>query len=403
MLTLLFAPVLLAVAPTLVQERATPAPPEASEAVEFDQRLLAFAVRVEGSIAQGDPRFLSSSFDFEALMDTVDRGLDAPDAFRGPFTEGVASSFDLAQQIVDSNARSDGSYRFLRLLPGEPPRALFRLAGDDGLNYHELHLRIDEEAEPTGASAVRVVDVFVYVSGEALSTTFRRVYASGLVEANRSFLDRLLEGEGAYMKALPTIQEMNEAAYTDPERALELWASLDADVKFRTEVLTVRIQAASNVGDEAYLAALRDFREHHPDSPAMNLMLVDAHILRGETRKALRCVDALDEQVGGDPYLDLLRSNVLMSGGQLEEAFEHARRALERDPRLDYEAQWQFLTLGLAMDRHARTYRALLVLETEHGIEWQDLRAVEGYESFLASEAGKRWIERWTAANGDGR
>lgn len=396
MLTLLFALACSSTAPAILQQDPAPAP-IATPAVDPDtDRYLAFVHEVEATIAEGDAGFLSSSFDFVAMIAAMDAGLDAPDAYREPFTEGLASNFNLVSQIVELNAIYNGSYRFLHLMPGVPTRALFRLAGDNGINYHELHLVASKDS-------VRVVDAFVYASGEALTTTFKRGYASGLLEFDPTYAERVPEAQAIYFAALGTLQRMQQATALDPAAALEIWAGLNASVKYLPEILTARITAASNVGDAEYLAALGELRTHYPDSRALNLMMIDAHLLRGEFNKSLKRVDALDEQLGGDPYLDLLRGGILRGNGAFERALGCVRRAVEADPRLDYDAQWQFVEIGLASDRHVLTFAALVALETDYGMEWVDLRTAAGYESFVVSEVGQHWMERWIAANGDGR
>ncbi|QDU83947.1 hypothetical protein Pla163_10480 [Planctomycetes bacterium Pla163] len=395
MLSFLLALACSASTPATFQEGATPATP-VTEADAAAERFVAFAEAVEATIAEGDPSFMASHFDVGGLVAIMDAGLDAPADYREPFTEGLGSNFDLAAQIVGANAQFDGTYRFLRLMSGEPTRALFRLESNNGLNYHELHLVADAES-------VRIVDAFVYVSGESLSTTFKRGYVAGLVQYDPSLADTLPPTQKNYLSTLGALQRIKSVLASDPAAALAMWSELDASVKFLPEFLGARIAAASNVGEKEYLAALRDLREHYPDSPSMNLMMIDAYLLRGEFDQSLKCVDALDEQVGGDPYLELIRANIHLADGKFERAEKKVRRAIELDPLLDYLAQWKLIEIGLTADLHELTFEGLSSLETDYGIEWIDLRTAAGYESFVASEPGRRWIERWLAANGGGR
>lgn len=354
---------------------------------------VAFSRELEQTVLLGDASFFRKSLDFDALLATVTEGVEVEESFFAAFSKGIRSSFNFAEQVVAGLETGDGTYTFLKLLPDE--RALFRLAGDTGLNYHELFLRRGADG------SVSIVDVYVYASGERVTETMRRPYLAAAASVNRGILARLLEKESAYVEALPRIQEMIQLAQQDPAAALKVCESLPESVRTQPEILLVRSQIAAQVSDEAYLAALEDFSKHQPDSPALDLMLIDFHILRQEFDQALKRIDAVDERVGGDAYLDVLRGNVLWQAGRLDAAKKAANSARERDARLEYEVLWLLLDLALEQKDHAATLELMVALEEDYGVEWMDLSDIETYAAFVASPEYQQWKARAQSDEGD--
>jgi len=351
-------------------------------------RFVAFATALEESTRAWDPSFLEENFDFDAFMLTVTRDIEVEDVFRRAFSEAVRDNFSFGEVVVQNLTQFDGTYVFLRMLPGEPPRALFRFAGDDGLNYHELHLRERSDGR------ISIVDVFAYNTGEMLSETMRRPYVATASDQNRSLVSRLLRPEAAYVEALPRIEALIRLQQTGkPKKALAIYRSLPEEVRLQPEILALYLEIAFDVDDATYLKALAVYSEAHPDSPALDLLMIDFHLLRGEYEQCLARIDALDRRVLMDPYLDLYRGNVLLDAGRKKEARAKYEAAIERDPRLEYEAWWFLLGLAVLEEDHAATLELLLALESDYGVEMLDLESVEEYAKFVASPEYQRWLE----------
>ena len=56
----------------------------------------------------------------------------------------------------------------------------------------------------------------------------------------------------------------------------------------------------------------RRFSQAHPNDAMIDLISVDAYILRKAYDKALEAIDRVDKAIGRDPYLKVLRGNVLL-------------------------------------------------------------------------------------------
>ena len=110
----------------------------------------------------------------------------------------------LGAQIATA-VQAGGDYRFLRIRKqGDKKRLLFRLllADDEGLNYHELPLA----KRPDGK--VVAIDIYVYMSGETLSTTVRRMYLPLVAKRKQSSLARLAKKETDLISHIDKLQRM---------------------------------------------------------------------------------------------------------------------------------------------------------------------------------------------------
>ncbi len=369
------------------------APPSLAQETEDDavDPFVAFARQIEDTVAAFDPTFMDASFDLDAFFGFVTAGVDES-AFGRTFVAGAREAFEFATTIVASNAQYDGTYRFLRMLPGEPVRALFRHAGDDGLNYHELYLRRDDDG------AIAIIDVMPYATGRRFSATLRASYLNALATQDRSLVDRLLRSDPYTLEDFLRIGEVVNKLESDPEGALEVSEELHETLRQGTMVQMLRVQAAASVSDEAHLAALSEFKSLHPDFPGLTLILIDYHLLRGEHAEALAYVDRVDAMVLGDPFLDVLRGRICLLANETDEARAAAERALERDPSLGYEVAWLSLDIALTTRDHATTLAFLVALEDEHGIEWSDLTTVDSFAAFVGSPEHETWLARFDAA-----
>ena len=129
---------------------------------------------------------------------------------------------------------------------------MFRCLSDDGaLNYHFLELE-----RPRGPR-IRVVDIYVMISGEKMSDLFRRLYLIAVAEADRSFLTKLARGQGDLAKHGKDVQMMGKMAREgDSKGALKIYDGLPESLRFEKWVLLLRLMAAQNADEKTYLSAI---------------------------------------------------------------------------------------------------------------------------------------------------
>ncbi len=186
-----------------------------------DAQLFAFVKRFERAANKRDTDAIKGAFDLDTLMDRVCEGLSVTPAQRRSFalTVGLASASAPYLETVGAG----GHIKLLRVNEMDGgPRALYRLAGDDGLNYHDVVLAL------TDRGRVAVVDAYVYDTGEMMSAALRRMLVQQLgldaavsprdpdpVGADLVSVDKLIIGE-KWDEAIETIRRIGTAIGEDP-------------------------------------------------------------------------------------------------------------------------------------------------------------------------------------------
>lgn len=229
------------------------------------------------------------------------------------------------------DAQSNVAANFLRIhTVGGAPRPLIRLLQDGALNYYELDL--DKQAD-----AVRVADITIYMAGERISELVGKMFD-------------MLKGESAATaSSLTTIsQHINAREWKEAHAALK---ALPAKLREHKAMRLMEVQITAELGDDLYREAMDGYAKAFPNDPSLALVGIDHAILQKRWADALRHIDALDTLVGGDPYLDTLRADIIGEQGNREQALVLATRATERVPEL-VACWWQLLTQQTANQRY---------------------------------------------------
>jgi len=217
--TLLFAVTLAVGAMASDPPMFTPGPVDSKAFA--DVRVFAFVKSFERAVNKRDTEAIKSAFDTDAMMDRVCEGLSVTPAQRRSFalTVGLASASAPYLETVGAG----GHIKFLRVHEMDGgPRALYRLTGDDGLNYHDAVLRL------TDRGRVAIVDAYVYDTGEMMSAALRRMLVQQLgfdaavpprdpdpVATDLAALNELIIGE-KWDEAIETIGRIGKAVGEDP-------------------------------------------------------------------------------------------------------------------------------------------------------------------------------------------
>ena len=363
-----------------------------------EEACLKLARRIEETMNAGDPSAFKDAFDANRMLDTALAGLELSAEQRNQFGTGVLSSFSLAEKICREVAK-DGSYRLLRVycVAGER-RALFRMITGGGMNYHDLILARGSSGTP------KIVDIHLYLAGERMSATVRRDALPVLAEANKSIVEKLLGYENDFIANLGSIQDMQALAQRGwHKEALAKCLKLPKSLQKDRSILLQRVAFATQVDATAHNAAVDDYRKWYPNSPGLHLMLIDYHFYRKEFAEALACVDALDESVGGDPYLDSMRANLHHSAGRPAETKEAALRVIEAMPTLA-NPHWLLVQLALEAKEFSEVAHLLAILEErcDQRIIPEKMQASGLYAEFVKSPEYAKWLAaRKTEGGGD--
>lgn len=343
-----------------------------------------FAEALEEALENGDGAYFDRAIDVDAILDLATEGVEVPPPMAQGFREGVKDTFAIGTTLVQTGSE----YRFLsfRTVDGRP-RCLFRVLSESGVNYHELLLAKGADG------SVRVVDFYVYLTGERFSESMRRSYVQSLAD-RPGVVARLLGKENEYAKSLPLISRMADLVKAgESTEALRVYRKLPDVVRKGKTALLLRLQAAQGADEKEYLDSIDDYRNEFPNDPGLDLVTFDGFLLRKQFAETLACLDRLDRSVGGDPYLQVLRGFVHQQEGKRALAKESYRKAIEEEATLRV-AYWNLIALSLEDEDFAETARLLAVLEDEVGLEMGDLESIPEYAGFIKSDEYRKWMER---------
>jgi tetratricopeptide (TPR) repeat protein len=352
----------------------------------------AFAQRISAAIQLGDSTMLDRAIDVDGMLDRACSGLGLSAANRRDFDAGVKKSFSFGARIVEE---SEGPirYQLLRVRPVQgKQRALFRLISPAGVNYHDLEL-----APAKDGKSQRVVDIFIFMSGEWVTQSWRRGCLTVAAHEQSAALDRMTPAQRAFIENLPKITELSTAASSkDHARALAIYRALPPAAQTERNVMMLYYGAASIAGGDEYARALDAVKKAFPGDPSLDLLLFDDYFLKKQYDGALAAIGRVRRALGGDAYLDFLEGNVLYAKGDHAAAKVRLNRAIATEPAL-VEPYWTLITISLEQRTHDETARLLERVEVTAKVELQDVASVAEYAEFAKSKAYAQWKQRWQA------
>jgi hypothetical protein len=357
---------------------------------------LAYAQSVVKAVADGDPARLIDLVDWDSIFNAAVAGLDLTDEKRQDIFRGLRRGVDdrergFAGQYIKIS-KQGGSLSFLRTRQSHGRRViLFRLIQPievGGVNYLEF------VPGRTPGGQIRAVDIYVYASGEFLSETWRRTLLPMIADQSRTIVEKLVTGEQDYVRDLPQIGRgmklLNEGK---PKESLAIFKQLRPETRKQKVILLWRLWAAQRSDDDKeYAAAIEDFRKWFPDDPNLELISIDAFVLRGDFPGAMKGVDRLDQSLGGDPYLDTLRAGIREAQGDLEGARRFARKAIEREPSL-LPGYYALVGYSLKAEKYDETLALLEEMDRKFDIAFEDLSQVPEYAGFVKSATYPEWLD----------
>lgn len=347
------------------------------------------AERIERVVRESDAPALKDVFDNLAFADRALKSLSAPESFRKRFKDN-ADEFgtQIFAELMKKAAAPGGSMKLLRVrvVDGEP-RALFRLILEDGLNYVDFVLTAPAKDKP-----VRVVDVYVALSGELLSQSVAPFIAKGLDVLKQP------DGDGAAVRAAVEKFEavgrfMSLVRSGKPKDALAAYEKLPAEHKKEKVVMLAHVMTTGSLLEEdpgAYERSMDAFIKKFPTDPAVDLVAIDGYLMKKKYPEFHKTIDRLDKSLGGDPYLHVVRGNGFKLEGKLKEAKAAIGRAIAADP----DMRAAYLALGeiaLSEKDFKELARLLTVLEARCDVDFSNLATADAFAEFRKSPEYKIW------------
>jgi tetratricopeptide (TPR) repeat protein len=279
------------------------------------------------------------------------------------------------------------SCKFLRvrLVDGQY-RALIRFVGEDmGLTYREFVVA----RYPDGSIASD--DIFQFETAELLSQTLRRILdavapAQGKDGKPRSNRESMIQ--------IAALTSMTAAARRgDSATVIEKFNQLPASLQENKSVLFFYIKGLSMAENQkaAYLKALDQFRNLFPNDPCLDMLLLAYHFEKREFALALEPISRLDQSIGGDPYLHVMRAECHIGLKQYENARTEATAAIKEEPDLE-DAYWIGIRASLLEMNHAETLEGLKRLVESCRVDIPDLSQEPDYAGFVKSSQHSQWL-----------
>ncbi len=359
-----------------------------------DQECRAYARSVTEAVASGDPAVVNSLIDWNQVFNTALSGMEMTTKRRQDLMldlrRGIAKDVSFTTQLI-KNSEAGGSLDFLRARQNRGRQVmLFRMIqpiGTGGVGYFEVI---------PGRSAdgkVRAIDVYVFSNGEAITTTLRHTLLPIIANESRSFIDVLISGERDFVHDSPQIVQMSKLINRGKAKdALAIAKNLKPETKKQKLVLLHRLRAAQSADDNEYSAVLEDFRTAYPLDPCLDLLLIDYYLMKKDYAHADESINRLDKAVGGDPYLNVMRSAVRTAAGDLKAARGFADRAIEAEPTL-VSAYFAMLDISIEEGDHKKSLELLKKLDQTFKTKFDDLSTAPEYAGFVKSLEYKEWLQ----------
>jgi tetratricopeptide (TPR) repeat protein len=320
-----------------------------------------------------------------------DLGLPEKD-FKAVMAGAKSVKTDFTDLII-AEVKKGGSYTLLRTREFEGRRsALMRLIFEDGsVNYHEFVLHRSSDGQ------VVTEDIYIYLSCEMLSKTFRRMLLVFLADPKKGIAAQLKEADEFYLKNMNEVIKLSTAMKNGKnEEALAIFRKLPPELQKDKSLQILAIKAAQEGEESEYLIELERFRKAHPKDAAIDILSIDYFLLKKQYDEAQKAIDKLNESVGGDPFLQILKGGVLNQAGKNAEAKPIIEKALKDDPKLML-GYWTRVAIALEEKNYADTLVWLKKIE-ETGlseIDLENIRKIDLYAGFVKSpefEKLKKWL-----------
>ena len=231
-------------------------------------------------------------------------------------TEGLRPKIGgLAAAVVPPDSFS---YRLLRQYSDDKGarHLLFRSYSGLAVNYNDILLvRVGD--------SVKVADIYIYLSGESQSEQI-----SGILET--MMMSHATVGEANQQDAIVTqVSTLYEQGQYGA--AKEEFDSLEPKLQNEKTLQTLNIQICKQIDDFVYESALDRFGKLFPDAPNTYLLKMDLYYRKGDYPGYEAAIDRLDTIVGIDPWLNLLRGNLMLQEARWEKALTYYEKAYAYD------------------------------------------------------------------------
>jgi len=352
------------------------------KAVSDPAEAKAWGDAVEAAFKSKDLRQVKQFVDFSAMHKRCVQGV-TNEAFKEGFSVGIVTGTDnLLQQL----AANEGSYVFRGVKNTEfGPCALMRmLDAGGGCNYHLWRLQKNSQGKVQG------VDMYILLSGETFADTMRRITLLSVPKDDRTFFQKLSGAEQAIAKHQTQMLAMIQATQSgDSKAVLTAYDELPNKLKTEKSFMIMRMSAAMQVDEALYIETLEDYQKEYPGDASSALMGLDLFFLKKDYPKMYGALDVIEEVVGKDAHLGMLRAIALRDEGDLAKARKAIEVAVTAEPAME-AANWTLVELALEQKDFPAVTKSLKDIVTRFGYTEFAMKGNEAYVDYVKDpEYGK--------------
>lgn len=346
-----------------------------------------FAKLVEKTISRGDPRFMLEHMDYPQMLKLAREKLSIPHSDIVELEKRMKDAGMPAALARELQFGAQFCFVRLRELNGEW-RALYRLLGRDGVQYHELILRTNEQRE------IRIADAYSHHSGARVSEWVYRFMLPLAAQQNKQFAATLSADEQVFAEHINAIAGMQDLMLNARYReALSSYEVMPEGLKRQRDVAVMRIACAKQAGQAEYAEALKDFCKRFEGDPHTDLALLKAYVVLKQDDLAFKAIDRFEKTIGGEAYIDQIRAFMYYRREDYTKARTHARKALEADPRI-IRAYYVLFDCALFEKNYAEVSRLLDELNKNLPDNNLNLEQESNFKDFLQSQEYRDWLEK---------
>jgi tetratricopeptide (TPR) repeat protein len=274
------------------------------------EEALQVARNIDSTIRQKQPKYFNELLEVDLFTKKIAKATSGKNS--KALTNGIKSAWrqiELGDKIIQGLGET-GHYQLVKHYEKEGVHHLvYRLYSTEGLNYHDIELA-KYKGEP------RITDIYIYLSGENFSTT--------ISELAKTFAGSFDEDEGSAMSIPASINKIRDFMKAgDYEKAEKYYKELPENIKNQRSVRLIGIMIYKDFNDEEYLKQLENFKTSFPDAPNVDLLMIDAYIIRKDFAKAIESIDKLDRFINKDLFLDYFRGLISNLADKPDEALPY--------------------------------------------------------------------------------
>jgi Tetratricopeptide repeat len=342
------------------------------------------------AIDEGKLADFNRNIDWERISAVASQGFQIPPKSKGKFLAEFRDPQDeetgFSGQVIKS-ATTGGSYALVKVHEvGRDVRALFRmvLPDDAGFNYHDYVIgRVDGK--------LKVVDIYIYGSGEMLSSMIRRAMIISAAHQAPEWLKGLQGRDLDMAKAGKMVKEYSDrAGRQDAEGCLALYAKLPATVQKEKGVMLVRLYASTLIDDTTQQLALTELKKSDPRDFAGDLQCLPSYLSGQKYELFQKAIGRLKKEVGGDPYLNVVLADMHVAQQDYASARKLLEEAIAADDTL-IDAWWAMVTVCLREQNYAQAVKTLDKLATDFQVDVGDVTRNAEYADFVKSPEYQKW------------